>query len=199
MSTATVAGLLLILLPLAFNAAFGLLAARFDYPDVLRRPTSEVLARFREGGTALVLIWWAFMLTAVLLAPVVVLLASAIGDANSTLLAVGATVGVLAATVQFLGLVRWPFLVPYLARVDAEPGASPARREAVDLVFESFNRYLGVGVGEHLGYALTQRVDDARRRRAHADHRSPRVTRSHQPRRRAHPDGLFAGVRRPRR
>jgi hypothetical protein len=155
MSTATVAGVLLISLPIAFNVAFGLLAARFDYPDVLRRPTGEVLARFREGGTALVLIWWAFMLTAVLLAPVVVLLASAIGDADGTLLAVGATVGVLAATVQFFGLVRWPFLVPYLARVDAEPDASPARREAVDLVFQSFNRYLGVGVGEHLGYALT--------------------------------------------
>jgi len=155
MSTATVTGLLLILLPVAFNVAFGLLAARFDYPDILRRPTSEVLARFREGGTALVLIWWAFMLTGVLLAPVVVLLASAIGDADGSLLAVGAAVGVLAATVQFLGLVRWPFLVPYLARVDAEPDASPARREAVDVVFQSFNRYLGVGVGEHLGYALT--------------------------------------------
>jgi len=155
MSTATVAGLLLILLPVAFNVAFGLLAARFDYPDILRRPTGEVLARFREGGTPLVLIWWAFMLTAVLLAPVVVLLASAVGDADGTLLAVGAVVGVLAATVQFLGLVRWPFLVPYLARVDAEPDLSPARREAVDIVFQSFNRYLGVGVGEHVGYALT--------------------------------------------
>jgi hypothetical protein len=57
--------------------------------------------------------------------------------------------------VQFLGLIRWPFLVPYLARVAAEPDASPARREAVDVVFQSFNRYLGVAVGEHLGYALT--------------------------------------------
>src|SRR5215210_5128375 len=155
MSTATVAGLCLIVLPVAFNVAFGLLAARFDYPDILRRPTGEVLARFREGGTALVLIWWAFMLTAVLLAPVVVLLTTAIGAADGSLLAVGAAVGVLAATVQFLGLVRWPFLVPYLARVDAEPDATPARREAVDVVFQSFNRYLGVGVGEHLGYALT--------------------------------------------
>jgi Domain of unknown function (DUF4386) len=45
--------------------------------------------------------------------------------------------------------------VPYLARVAAEPDASPARQEAVDVVFQSFNRYLGVAVGEHLGYALT--------------------------------------------
>jgi hypothetical protein len=62
---------------------------------------------------------------------------------------------VLASAVQFLGLVRWPFLVPYLARVAAEPDAEPARRETVDVVFQSFNRYLGVAVGEHLGYALT--------------------------------------------
>jgi hypothetical protein len=154
-SATTIAGLLLIAVPLAFNAAFALLAARFDYPDVLRRPTPDVLAAFRAGGTSLVLLWWAFALTAVLLVPVVVLLSSAVSDADAALLDVATTVGVLAALVQFLGLVRWPFLVPYLARTDAEPDASPARREAVDIVFQSFNRYLGVAVGEHLGYGLT--------------------------------------------
>jgi hypothetical protein len=154
-SATTIAGLLLIAVPLAFNAAFALLAARFDYPDILRAPTADVLASFRAGGTSLVLLWWAFALTAVLLVPVVVLLSSAVSDADATLLDVATTVGVLAALVQFLGLVRWPFLVPYLARVDAEPDASPARRDAVDIVFQSFNRYLGVAVGEHLGYGLT--------------------------------------------
>jgi len=34
---------LLILLPLAFNAFSFLLARRFDYPDVLRSPTEDVL------------------------------------------------------------------------------------------------------------------------------------------------------------
>jgi hypothetical protein len=154
-SATTIAGLLLIAVPLAFNAALALLAARFDYPDVLRRPTPDVLAAFRAGGTSLVLLWWAFALTAVLLVPVVVLLSSAVSDADAALLDVATTIGVLAALVQFLGLVRWPFLVPYLARADAEPDASPARREAVDIVFQSFNRYLGVAVGEHLGYGLT--------------------------------------------
>ena len=38
MSTATLAGLLLIVVPLAFNGAFAALASRFDYPDVLRHP-----------------------------------------------------------------------------------------------------------------------------------------------------------------
>jgi hypothetical protein len=154
-SAATVAGVMLVALPVAFNVAFGLLAARFDYPDILRRPTGEVLTRFREGGTSLVLVWWAFAMSALLLAPLVVLLASALDGADSTLLAVSVTVGVLASLVQFLGLIRWPFLVPNLARVDVEPGVTEARREAVDIVFQAFNRYLGVAVGEHLGYLLT--------------------------------------------
>jgi hypothetical protein len=147
-SAATIAGVLLIAVPLAFNAAFAMLAARFDYPDVLREPTPVVLEKFRAGGTGLVVLWWAFAMTAVLLAPLVVLLAHALPGADPTLLSVGTTVGVLAAAVQFLGLIRWPFLVPYLANADAEP-------ETVDVVFQAFNRYLGVAVGEHLGYLLT--------------------------------------------
>jgi hypothetical protein len=64
-------------------------------------------------------------------------------------------VGVLAAAVQFLGLARWPFLVPALARAHGDPEASEAQREATVVVFEAFHRYLGVGVGECLGYLLT--------------------------------------------
>ena len=155
MSVETVAGLFLLAMPISFNVAFGLLAARFDYPDILRRPDAEVLSRFSAGGTGLVLLWWGFALTAVLFAPLVVLLSQAIADADPALLAVTTTVGVLAAIVQFLGLIRWPFLVPYLARVTADPQATAAQKEAAGVVFQSFNRYLGVGVGEHLGYALT--------------------------------------------
>ncbi|MDR6505112.1 DUF4386 domain-containing protein [Arthrobacter oryzae] len=155
MNATVTAAVLLILLPLAFNAAFAALAAKFDYPDILRRPTGEVLERFRQGGSALILLWWAFAMTAVLLAPLAVLLAGVLHSADPLLLSLGSTVGVLAALVQFLGLVRWPFLVPYLARAAGEPGASEARKEALDVVFQAFNRYLGVAVGEHLGYLFT--------------------------------------------
>ena len=66
-----------------------------------------------------------------------------------------AAIGVVASVVQFLGLIRWPFLVPYLARESERPDISPARQEAIDIVFQSFNRYLGVAVGEHLGFLFT--------------------------------------------
>jgi len=150
-----VTGILLIVLPIAFNVAFAALAARFEYPDILRRPTGEVLERFRAGGSSLVLLWWAFAMTAVLLAPTAVLVSASLSGADATLLATATVLGVLAALTQFLGLIRWPFLVPFLARADAAPDASAARREAIDIVFQAFHRYLGVAVGEHLGYLFT--------------------------------------------
>jgi hypothetical protein len=155
MTSSLAASILLIALPIAFNGAFAALAKTFDYPDILRRPTGEILERFRDGGAGLVLLWWGFAMTAVLFAPLAVLVASTLQGADPVLLTIGATVGVLAAAVQFLGLIRWPFLVPYLARADAEPDATEARRDAIDVVFQSFNRYLGVAVGEHLGFLLT--------------------------------------------
>ncbi|HPM52057.1 MAG TPA: DUF4386 domain-containing protein [Rhodoglobus sp.] len=146
-------GILLIALPILFNVFFAALSGVFEYPGILRQSTPEVLAKFRAGGSRLLLIWWGFAMTAVLFAPVAVLLSAQLTGADATLLAITTTVGVLAAAVQFLGLVRWPFMVPFLAR-ESET-ASPARAEAIDIVFQAFNRYLGVAVGEHLGYLLT--------------------------------------------
>jgi hypothetical protein len=150
-------GVLLVVLPIAFNVVFALLGARFDYPDVLRRPTAEILERFRTGGSGLVLLWWAFAMTAVLMVPLAVLLPGALAGADDAVLTLGAVVGVLAAVVQLLGLLRWPFLVPYLARTaaEAEAAGDEARAAATDVVFQAFHRYLGVAVGEHLGYLLT--------------------------------------------
>lgn len=154
-TTLRVTGGLLVVLPVLYNLLFARLAARFDYPDILRRPSGEVLERFAAGGDALVLTWWGFALSALLLAPAVVLVSRCLGDADPTLLALTTTVGVLASAVQVLGLIRWPFAVPHLARLATDPAAAPETRAAVEVVFQTLNRYLGVAVGEHLGYLLT--------------------------------------------
>ena len=90
-----------------------------------------------------------------LFAALAALLAIAVDDAEPTVVVLGLVFGVLASAVQFLGLIRWPFLVPYLAQVSAGAAPGSPRAESVDIVFQSFNRYLGVAVGEHLGYAFT--------------------------------------------
>jgi hypothetical protein len=155
MMTQVLTGLLLLVLPVAYNLFFTLLARGFDYPDILRQPTDQVLERFSAGGSRLVLVWWGFAMSAVLLAPAVVLLSATLADADPAVLALATAIGLLAALVQFLGLVRWPFAVPYLARLAGDPATTPATRDAIDVVFQTLNRYLGVAVGEHLGYLFT--------------------------------------------
>jgi hypothetical protein len=147
------AGVVLVAAPLWFNANFALLGKRFEYPDVLRRPTSEILERFRAGGPGLILLWWTFMLSGLLLIAGVVLLGQVLGFTGVVPVAV--TVGVLAGLVQMLGLLRWVYLVPSLARAHVDSQSSPADREATVAIFRAFHQYLGVGVGEHLGYLLT--------------------------------------------
>jgi hypothetical protein len=151
LTTQVLTGLLLLVLPVAYNLFFTLLARSFDYPDILRQPTDQVLGRFAAGGSRLVLIWWGFAMSAALLAPAVVLVSATLADADPTVLALATAIGLLAALVQFLGLIRWPFAVPQLARLAADP----ATRDAVEVIFQTLNRYLGVAVGEHLGYLFT--------------------------------------------
>jgi Domain of unknown function (DUF4386) len=155
MSLDRAAGTFLVVLPLAFNLFFLLLARRFDYPDILRSPTADILSRFQAGGVRLKLLWYGFMLTAVLLAPLVVLLGQVLARDGLAIVPTATVIGVLAAVVQFLGLARWPFLVPALSRTYDDPASSQATREATVVVFESFHRYLGVAIGECLGYLFT--------------------------------------------
>src|SRR4028119_768752 len=148
-------GVLLILTPIAFNAFFTLLSATFEYPDILREPTGYVLRHFDAGGGGLVAIWYGFMLTAVLFVPLAVLVHKALAREDTPYLAVATAFGVVAGVVQFLGLVRWPFLVPYLADTYLDPASNGATRESVAMVFQAFNQYVGVAVGENLGYLFT--------------------------------------------
>jgi hypothetical protein len=148
-----VAGAFLVAAPLWFNVTFTLLAKRFDYPDILRRPTPEIMERFRAGGSSLILLWWVFTLSGILLIVAAVLVGLVLG--LDALVVVATTIGVVAGVVQMLGLLRWVFLVPMLARVDADPALDASQRAANEAVFAAAHRYLGVGVGEHLGYLFT--------------------------------------------
>ena len=85
--------------------------------------------------------------------PAVVLLGQGLGFTGVVPLAV--TIGVLAGLVQMVGLLRWVYLVPSLARTYVDPAVGSGERDAIVAVFRALHQYLGVGVGEHLGYLLT--------------------------------------------
>ncbi|HEY6608433.1 MAG TPA: DUF4386 domain-containing protein [Candidatus Limnocylindria bacterium] len=152
----TVAAALLIGVPIAFNVAFFELGRTFDYPNILRESTDVILRRFDAGGTSLLLRWQALLVSAVAMIPLAAVVGVALG-AGPALTALSVVLGAAAGLVQALGLVRWPFAVPDLARryVAADGPDAAAERRAIEVVFATLHRLLGVGIGEHLGYLLT--------------------------------------------
>lgn len=155
MTTRTPAlGAAAIALALAFNAPYAVLAATYDYPAVLRGSAGDALALYAAGGPALVLTWHAFALCALALTPLALALSlSPARLAAAPRLAVGAAVaGALAGVMQAVGLWRWVFVVPDLARAHAAGGADA---EAAERAFALLNAYGGVAIGEHLGQLLT--------------------------------------------
>ena len=154
MSAEVAVGILLILLPIAFNGLFFDLARTFEYPDILRQDPGIILARFHDGGTALLLRWWAFALVALAFVPIGAVVPEVLAP-RTTVTVVVVAFGIAAGLVQVIGLIRWPFLVPELARRYVDPAATTQQRETIEIVFSSIHRLLGVGIGEHLGYLLT--------------------------------------------
>lgn len=157
MTVEVFAAALLIAVPIAFNLAFLELGRSFDYPRILRHEPDEILRRFAAGGPGLILRWEALLACSVLMIPLAIVVARVLG-ASPTLTASSLVVGVVAGVAQMLGLVRWPFAVPELARryVAAPEGpAGDATRRSVEVTFETLHRLLGVGIGEHLGYLFT--------------------------------------------
>jgi hypothetical protein len=147
---------LLIAVPIAFNVAFFELGRAFDYPNILRKEPDEILRRFAAGGSGLILRWQALLLSALAMLPLVALVTVAL-DPPAPLAVASVVVGAAAALVQALGLVRWPFAVPELARryLAADGPDATATRQTIEVVFATLHRLLGVGIGEHLGYLLT--------------------------------------------
>jgi len=140
-----------IALAVAFNVPYAGLAATFQYPAVLRRPADEVLALFLAAGPELIVLWYGFMLCALAMTAIAPLLAiSPPRLAVSPALAVGAAIsGSLAGLAQAVGLSRWVFAVPELARAQGEASA------AAQSGFQLLNAWGGVAIGEHIGQSLT--------------------------------------------
>jgi hypothetical protein len=137
------------------NIPYTLLIMNFDYPDILRQPAGEILTRFQAGGAPLIYTWLAFAWVGLPLLFGIALLEKAVAQENSTLLKAAIVPGVIGAITQMVGLLRWVFVVPILARTFTDPAASAATKDAVLVAFQVIHQYGGVVMGEHLGQAFT--------------------------------------------
>jgi hypothetical protein len=131
---------LLILAAVLANVGFTALGSIFNYPDVLDEPAAKVLAEFRDNEAA-VSGWFAVLaLSAALMAPIAI----GVGRLSSDrVMRIAVRVGIAAAVVQVIGLLRWPLLVPGYA-ADGNTSA-----------FSTASDILGTAIGETAGYLLT--------------------------------------------
>jgi hypothetical protein len=122
------------------NVAFVGLGSVFNYPDILQEPAEEILTQFRADEAAIITLFTLLALSAALLAPIALLLGRLAGNEWGRW---SIWVGIAAAIVQVIGLMRWPLIVPFLAD-----------RDDTD-AFETIHTVLGEVIGETFGYLLT--------------------------------------------
>jgi hypothetical protein len=141
---------LLILAAVLANVGFTALGSIFDYPDVLDHPAGQVLASFRDHQGAVSAWFLVLALASALMAPIAI----GVGRLSTRrAMRIAVPVGIAAAVVQVVGLLRWPILVPGLARdaASADPSVASSARDS----FTTVGNILGTTIGETLGYALT--------------------------------------------
>lgn len=83
-----------------------------------------------------------------------VLLQKVLGREDTPYLAAATLMGVLSGVLQSVGLMRWVFVIPFLANLYVAPAASVATREAVAVVYQAVHQYGGVAIGEQIGQTL---------------------------------------------
>ena len=147
-------GLFFIVGAMLVNIPYTLLIMNFDYPDVLRLPTAEILTKFQAGGNALIYTWLAFAWVGLPMLFGAIMLKRVLADEQAPFLETATTLGVIGFIVQVVGLLRWVFVVPVLARLYTDPTTDSATQAAVAAVFTAVHQYGGVILGEHIGQLL---------------------------------------------
>lgn len=135
-------------------AALFVLGAAINWPASLDEPAAVLLPLIREQADAVALGYSSYFVSALLLAPIALLVyAFGRGQQGRTTLLVAAGLGLLASFAKLLGISRWLLMMPLLAQTYVDPNASGATRAAITVAYDAFNAYAG-GVGELLGVAL---------------------------------------------
>jgi len=133
------------------NIPYTLLILNFDYPDILRAPVDQILTQFQAGGNSLIYTWLAFAWVGLPMLFGALMLKRILENEDSRFLETATTIGVIGFVVQVVGLLRWVFVVPVIARLYTDPGTATAMKDALSAVFMGIHQYGGVVLGEHMG------------------------------------------------
>jgi hypothetical protein len=144
-------GLFFIIGAVLVNIPYTLLILNFDYPDILRAPVDHILTQFQAGGSPLIYTWLAFAWVGLPMLFGAIMLKRILEKENSFFLETATTIGVIGFVVQVIGLLRWVFVIPVIARLYTDPTTTTATKESLSALFTGIHQYGGVVLGEHMG------------------------------------------------
>lgn len=146
--------LLLALEAILVTVPFFILQSVFEFPDILRQPADYALKLFVQRESVIVPTYYVFLFSALTAIPLSVALVrffasnEAASKGNSALLSFGTATAIF----QTLGFSRWVFTIPMIAHAYFAPNTAETSKQALALMYDTLNRYLGMTVGEHLGF-----------------------------------------------
>lgn len=146
-----ITGLFFILGAVLVNIPYTLLIINFDYPDILRAPVDQILTQFQVGGNSLIYTWLAFAWIGLPMLLGAIMLKRVLESDRSYFLETATTIGVIGFVVQVIGLLRWVFVIPVIARLYTDPTTAAATKDSLSALFMAIHQYGGVVLGEHIG------------------------------------------------
>ena len=144
-------GLFFIIGAVLVNIPYTLLIMNFDYPDILRAPVDQILTQYQAGGSPLIYTWLAFAWVGLPMLFGAIMLKRILEKENSLFLETATTIGVIGFVVQVIGLLRWVFVVPVIARLYTDPTTAAITKDSLSVLFMGIHQYGGVVLGEHMG------------------------------------------------
>jgi hypothetical protein len=130
------------------------LGAAIGWPASLGKPAAEQLAAIASQPAAVTLGYAVYLFYSVLVAPVMIGLASrTFGGLSSSVATTVAAFGALSALARSIGILRWLTVMPTLAAAHAGAGTDPVMRAQIEWLFKGLTEY-GGGIGEVLGVSI---------------------------------------------
>ncbi len=147
-------GIIAITSSLMIAVCFILLGKIFNYPAIIREPPEvflESLYQYRSivpyvNYIGVVLGGVAIIITSVLLRLIID------PESRMALPALGQVFGVLSGLLLYIGIIRYTFLFPFL---DESKILGTYQEEMIDLLYQSFQTYVGLSVAEHVQFTFT--------------------------------------------
>lgn len=132
-----------------------ILGSAINWPASLDEPASVNLPLILENFTAVITGYGIYLIYSLLFWPVAYLTGRAIAgnEIDNNLFRVATGFAVLSVMARVLGIVRWLFAMPVLARLYTASNSTLEQKTYISIVYEMLNSYAG-GVGELLGVSL---------------------------------------------